>query len=115
MKIIPPQGSGKLNNFSLSDVKELSGRIVEAVLNIESSSVKYKLTLENPKVPSAPSTTVRDLFNDLTLESVDFFKVFGKQGGSDGRLRIEIWKDETLKEGHTISCSEIQGLPPEKD
>jgi hypothetical protein len=104
-----------LKSFSLDITKEGSGKIVEAVLNIESNGVKHKLTLEYPTVPSASSTTVRDLFNDLTLESVDFFEVFGKQDGSEGRWRIEIGKDDTLKEGHTISCSEIQGLPPEKD
>jgi len=104
----------ELKNFSLSDVKEVSGQIVEAVLNIESRDVKHKLTLKSPKVPSAPSTTVRDLFSDLTPESVDSFKVFGEQYGSDVLWRIEIWKDGTLKD-HTIHCSKIQGLPPKED
>lgn len=101
----------KLKNFSLSDVNEVSGQIVEAVLNIESCGVKHKLTLKSPKVPSAASTTVEDLFSDLTPESVDFFKVFEKQYDSDVLWHIEIWKDDTLKD-HTIHCSEIEGLPP---
>ena len=104
----------ELKNFSLSDVNEVSGRIVEAVLNIESHGVKHKLMLESPKVPSAPSTTIRDLFSDLTPKSVDSFKVFGEQYGSDVLWHIEIWKDGTLK-GHTIHCRKIQGLPPGKD
>jgi len=73
----------KLKNFSLSDVKEVSGKIDEAVLNIESCGVKHKLTLKSPKFPSAPSTTVRDLFSNLTPESVDSFKVYGDQYDSD--------------------------------
>ncbi len=104
----------ELNDFSLSDVKEMHGKIVEAVLNIESCGVKHKLTLESPKIPSMPSTTVRDLFSDLTPKSVDSFKVFGEQYDSDVPWRIEIWKDDTLKD-HTIHCRKIQGLPPKED
>ena len=101
-----------LKNFTLSDVKEVSGTIVEAMLNIDSCGDKYKLTLESPKVPSAPSTTVRDLFSDMTPESVESFKVFGEQHNKDVLWRIETWKDGTLKD-HTIHCRKIPGLPKE--
>jgi len=104
----------ELRNFFLSDVKEKSGRIVEAVLNIDSCSVKHKLTLESPTVPSLPSTTVRDLFSDLTPQSVDSFKVFGEQYNSDVLCRIEIWDKSGITD-NTIHCTEIQGLPPKED
>ncbi|MBW8034686.1 MAG: hypothetical protein FVQ79_03265 [Planctomycetes bacterium] len=111
MTIIYCQKFCGLKNFSLSDVKELSGQIVKAVLNIDSCGDKHKLTLESPKVPSAPSTTVRDLFSDLTPESVDSFKVFGDQYDSDVLWRIEIWKDNAPLENSTIHCRNIQDLP----
>ena len=114
MMIIPPQEFRDLKIFSLSVVKEVSGKIVEAVLNIDSSGVQHKLTLESPKVPAMPSTTIRGLFSDLTPESVDSFKVFGEQYDSDVLWRIEIWKDDTLKYP-TIHCRNIQGLPPKED
>ena len=99
--------------FSLSDVKEVSGKIREAVLNIDSRrSGKHKLTLESPKVPDMPTTTVRDLFSNLTPESVDFFNVFGKQHNSNILWEIEICKDGRPLVGHTIHCKKIQGLPP---
>ena len=91
-----------LKNFSLSDVKEVSGKIVEAVLNIDSRGVKHKLTLDSPKVPAMQSITVRDLFDDLTQESVDFFKVFGEQYDSDVQWNIEIWKNSSLLKDKTI-------------
>ena len=101
----------ELKNFSLSDVKEVSGKIREAVLNIDSRrSGKHKLTLESPKVPAMP-ITLRDLFSDLTPESVDSFRVFGKQCNSDV-LWIEIWKGSSPLVDHTIHCKKIQGLPP---
>lgn len=105
----------ELKNFSLSDVEELSGKIVEAVLNIDSGGVKYKLTLENPKVPSTTSTTVRDLFSDLTSKSVDFFKVVKEQYDLNIQWRIEIWKDNGPLEDNTIHCRKIQGLPIKKN
>ena len=105
----------ELKSISLSDVKEVFGKIAEAVLNIDSCGVKHKLTLERPKVPSMASTTVRDLFSELTPESVDSFKVFGKQYDSDVLWHIEIWKDERPLKGHTIHCRKIQGLPPKED
>ena len=102
----------ELKNFSLSNVKVLSGKIVEAVLNIDSRGNKYKLTLESPKVPSAPSTTIRDLFNKLTPKSVGSFKVYGDQNNKDVLWRIEIWDNSRIT-GNTIHCREIQGLPKE--
>ena len=114
MIIIYSYEFGQLKNFSLSDVSEVSGQIVEAVLNIESRGDKHELKLKNPKVPSARLTTVRDLFSYLTPESVGSFKVFGEQYGSSVLWRIEMWKDGTLKDC-TIRCNNIQGLPPEKN
>ena len=100
-----------LKSFSIEITKEVCGKIREAVLNIDSRGVKYKLTLENPKVSDMPTTTVRDLFSDLTPESVDSFRVFGKQCNSDV-LWIEIWKGSSPLVDHTIHCKKIQGLPP---
>lgn len=96
-----------LKNFSLSDVKEVSGKIDEAVLNIESCGVKHKLTLKSPKVPSAPSITIRDLFNKLTTKSVESFKVFREQDNKDVLWRIEIWDNSGITD-NTIHCREIQ-------
>lgn len=102
----------ELKNFSLTDVKEVSGKIVEAVLNIDSCSVKHKLTLESPIVPSQTATTVRDLFSGLTPKSVDSFKVFGEQYNSDVLWRIEIWDKSGITD-NTMRCTEIQALPKE--
>lgn len=102
----------ELKIFSLSDIKEVSGKIVEAVLNIDSCGLVHKLTLESPKVPSMPSRTVRDVFSDLTPESVDSFKVFGEQYNSDVIYRIEIWDNSGITD-NTIHCTEMQGLPKE--
>lgn len=82
----------ELKNFSLSVVKEVTGKIVKAVLNIDSCSGQDKLTLENPIVPAMPSTTVRDLFSALKPKSVDFFNVLEKQ---DNLWLIEIWKNNS--------------------
>jgi len=112
MKIIYYHEFCELKNFSLSDVKEVSGKIREAVLNIDSRGIKHKLVLESPKVPDMPTTTVKDLFSDLTPKSVDFFKVFGKQYNSNVLWNIEIWRGSSPLVGHTIHCKKIQGLPP---
>jgi len=111
MKIIYNYEFCELKNFSLSDVKEVSGKIREAVLNIDSRGIKHKLVLESPKVPTMP-ITLRDLFSDLTPESVDSFRVFGKQYNSDVLWNIEIWKGSSPLVDHTIHCKKIQGLPP---
>lgn len=107
-----------LKSFSFDIKKEMSGKIAEAVLHIElSSCVKHKLTLESPKVPSAPSISVRDLFKSLTTESVDSFRVFGKKHepglrDSDTIWYIELWKNGSIV-GNTIQCRRILGLPKE--
>jgi hypothetical protein len=107
-----------LKTFSLDITKEKSWKILEAVLHIElSSGVRHNLTLESPKVPSEPSSTLRDLFNDLTTKFVDSLKVFGEQyepshRDSDVLWRIEFWRDAGIK-SPTIHCRRIQGLPKE--
>jgi len=98
----------ELKKFSLSDVIGGPRRIIAAVLNINSRGVKYKLTLESPKIPSMPSTTVRDLFSALTLDSVDSFKVFREQYTSSVLWYIEIHKDGRPLIDHTIHCREIR-------
>ena len=100
-----------LKDFSLSDVKEVTGKIDEAVLNIDSCGVQHKLKLKSPKVSAMPSTTVRDLFSELKPESVDSFKVFREKYDSDVLWQIEIWKNSSPLVGHTIHCRKIQGLP----
>jgi len=115
MTIIYCHNFRELKKFSLSDIKEVSGKIVEAVLNIDSCGVNHKLALDSPKVPAKSSTTVRDLFSNLTSKSVDYFKVFGKQYDSDVLWHIEIWKDGRPQKNHTIHCRKIQGLPPKED
>jgi len=105
-----------LKTFSLGITKEECGKILEAVLHIElSSGVRHNLTLESPKVPSKPSSTVRDLFNGLTTKFADSLKAFGEQyepghRDSDVLWRIELWKDASIK-SPTIHCKRIQGLP----
>jgi len=76
MTIIYNQKFDELKEYSLRDVEKLSGKILKAVLYIDSRGVKHKLTLENPTVPAMPSTTVKDLFDTLTSESVDSFQIF---------------------------------------
>lgn len=107
-----------LKSFSLDIKKEVHEKIVEAELKIElSSGVKHKLTLESPKMPSAPSSSVRALFKSLTTESVDSFRVFGKKHDpglrdSDTLWYIELWKNESVN-GPTVHCSNIKDLPKE--
>ncbi len=103
----------RLKCFSLDITKEVCGKIAEAKLHIElSSGDKHKLVLDSPKVPSSPSTTIRDLFGNLTTGSVESFKVFGEQHNKDVLWRIEIWDNSGIT-GNTIHCREIQGLPKE--
>jgi hypothetical protein len=101
-----------LKGFSLDITKEVCGKIAEAVLHIElTSGNKHELLLKNPKVPSAPpSTTIRDLFDNLTTKSVESFKVFGEQHNTDILWRIEIWDNSGIT-GNKIHCREIEGLP----
>jgi len=102
-----------LKSFSLDITKEVCGKIAEAVLHIEetNSGNKHELLLKNPKVPSAPpSTTIRDLFDNLTTKSVESFKVFGEQHNTDVLWRIEIWDNSGIT-GNTIHCRGIEGLP----
>ena len=101
-----------LKDFSLSDVKEVTGKINEAVLNIDSCGVQHRLTLESPIVPGLPSTTVKDLFSALKPESVDSFIVLEKQ---DNLWLIEIWKGDGPLKNHTIHCRNIQDLPSKED
>jgi len=107
----------ELKNVSLpsGEIVEVSGKITEAVLLFDSRGVKYKLTLEGPKVSSVPPTTIRDLFNALTPESVDFFNVLEQQNDSEVLWFIELQKDGIPLEDHTIHCRKIQGLPPKED
>ena len=107
-----------LKTFSLDITKELSGKTVEAVLHIEqSTSVRHDLTLKSPRVLSALSVSVRDLFNNPTTKSVDSLKVFGEQHSpglrdSDMQWRIELWENNTIK-GPAVHCFAIEGLPKE--
>ena len=101
----------QLKAFSLDITKQLSGKVFEAILHIEFSGVKVDLKLKNPKLPSIPSMTVKELFNSITPKSVSSFKVFGKQHKPDTVLwHIEIQKDSPTK---TVHCSAIDGLPEE--
>jgi hypothetical protein len=100
-----------LKTFSLDITKELCGNISEAVLHIEFAGVKLDLKLKSPKVPSIPSMTVKEFFNSITPESVNSFKIYGKQYNPNTILwHMEIWKDSPIK---TVHCSAIDGLPKE--
>ena len=100
---------GPLKIFSLDITKQVSGKIFEAILHIEVSGVKLDLELKNPKVPSIPSITVKEFFNSITPESVNSFKIYGKQCNPNTILwHIEIWKNSLIE---TIHCSEIDKLP----
>lgn len=100
-----------LKTFSLEITKELCGKIFEAVLHIEVPGVKLDLELKNPKVPSIPSMTVKEFLNSITPESINSFKVFGKQYKPNTILwSIEIWKDSSF---NTVHCSAIDKLPQE--
>ncbi len=102
---------GPLKTFSLDITKQLSGKVFEAVLHIEVSSVKVELKLKNPKVPSNPSMTVKEFFSSITPESASSFKIIGKQYNPNTVLwHIEVWKDSIIE---TVHCSEIDGLPKE--
>lgn len=108
----------KPSSFSLDITKELCGKISEAELHIESSGIRHTLLLKSPKVPSAPSITIRDLFNDLTTKSIDSFKVFGEQHepglrDSDVIWRIELWKNDTIKY-QIVHCIAIGGELPKE-
>jgi len=101
----------QLKDFSLDITKQSSGKVFEAILHIEFSSVRVDLKLKNPKLPSIPSMTVKEFFNSITPKSVSSFKVFGKQHKPDTILwHIEIWKDSPIE---TFHCGEIEGLPKE--
>jgi hypothetical protein len=107
----------KPSSSSLSITKKLNGKILDAVLHIESSNVKRELILKSPKVHSVPSSTVDDLFNVLTANSIDSIRVFGEQyepalRDSDVLWRIEFWKNNTIK-GPIVRCRAIEGLPKE--
>lgn len=93
----------------LNIIKQSSGKISEAILHIEFSGVKVDLKLKNPKLPSIPSMDVKELFHDITPESVSSFEVFGNQHKPDTILwYIEIRKNYSKQ---TVHCSEIEGLP----
>jgi len=96
--------------FSLDVTKELCGRTFEALLHIEVQDAKFDLTLKKPKVPSVPSMTVKEFFNQIATESVNSFKIFGKRNANTVLWHIEIWEDSPIK---TIHCSAIDGLPKE--
>ncbi len=101
----------RLKSFSIDITKEVCGKIAKAELHIEKSSGdKHKLVLDSPKVPSSPSTTIRDLFNKLSTESVESFNVSGEQHNKDVLWHIEIWDNSGIT-GNTIHCRDIQGLP----
>ena len=110
---------GPLQNFSF-EPKELCRKIPEAVLHIElKSGSRYDLTLQAPKVPTS-STSIKDLFKNLTTESVNSLKVFGnlhRPGlrDSDMLWHIELWKNDAIVENTTIHCKAIQGLPSYRD
>lgn len=109
MEIVYYSEFSQLKTFSLDITKQSSGKVFEAILHIEVSGVKFDLKLKNPKVPSIPSMTVKELFNSITPKSVSSFKVFGKQHKPNTILwHIEIWKDSPTK---TVHCSAIDGLP----
>ena len=105
----------KPSSFSLDITKELCGKILEAELHIELSGTINTLLLKSPKVPSAPSITIRDIFNDLTTKPIDSFKVFGEQHepglrDSDMLWRIELWRNGEIKYP-IVHCTAIEGLP----
>jgi hypothetical protein len=98
-----------LKSFSLDITKEVCGKIAEAVLHIElTSGNKHELLLKNPS--AQPSTTIRNLFDNLTRKSVKSFKVFAEQYNTEVLWRIEIWDNSGITD-NTIHCREIEGLP----
>lgn len=107
-----------VKKFSFDIKKEISDKIVEAVLYIElSSGVRDKLTLESPKVPSDQSINTRESLKRLNEKSVDSLRVFRKKHepglrDSDVLWYIEFWKNESIN-GPTVSCRNIKDLPKE--
>lgn len=101
-----------LSSFSFV-TKETCGNIDEAVLYIENSGNKHKLLLKNPKlIPIVPSTTIRDLFKNMTTNSVKSFIIFGEQNNRDVLWRIEIWGNSGI--ANSIQCSSIEDMPKDE-
>lgn len=97
-----------LKKFNLSDVQKLSGKIIKSVLSFDSIKGGFEFALTEP---STRATTIVGLFNNLTPEDVDCFKVREEQYDLGIQWFIEMWKNGEILEGHTIHCKNIQGLP----